>query len=73
MEISKISNIIENRKEELFNLLSELIKINSESFGSYGNEEECARYIYNLCRELNLESEMYKHRLERYYSAAGRE
>ena len=59
MEISKISNIIETRKGELFNLLSELIKINSESFGSYGNEEECARYIYNLCNELNLESEMY--------------
>lgn len=59
MEINQICNLIDERKEELFELLSSLIKINSESFASYGNEEECARYIYDLCTGLNLESDFY--------------
>lgn len=59
MEIKKICSIIDQRKDELFGLLSDLIKINSENFWSYGNEAECAEYIYNLCKELGLESELY--------------
>jgi len=59
MEISKLCNMIEERKDELFSLLSTLIKINSESFGEYGNEEECAKYIYDLCKEIGLETDMY--------------
>ena len=55
----KVLNLIEERKDELFSLLSDLVKINSESFGSYGNEEEIARYIDTLCRELGLESDLY--------------
>ncbi len=55
----KFCELIDERKEELYSLLSELIKINSESFVSYGNEEDCARYIYNLCKELGLESDMF--------------
>lgn len=59
MEIKQICNLIDERKEELFGLLSKLIKINSESFSSYGNEEECAKYVYSLCEELGLESDLY--------------
>ena len=38
MERSKVYSLIEEKKEELFCLLSELIKINSENFGTNGNE-----------------------------------
>ena len=55
----KIFKLIEERKDELFSLLSSLVKINSESFGSYGNEEEIARYIHSLCQELGLQSDLY--------------
>lgn len=59
MEISKICNLIDARKDELFALLSELIQINSESQGTTGNEEACARHIYALCEKLGLESDLY--------------
>lgn len=59
MEINTICKLIEERKDELFDMLSNLIKINSESFGEYGNEEECARYIHKLCLDLGLESDIY--------------
>lgn len=59
MNTEIICNLIESRKDELFELLGNLIKINSENFLSYGNEEECARYVYTLCKELGLETEIY--------------
>jgi len=59
VDISVLCNLIDERKEELFLLLSELIKINSENFSSHGNEEECSRYIYNLCQDMGLESELF--------------
>lgn len=54
-----ICDLIEERKEELFELLSELIKINSENFASYGNEEECARYIKEYCENLGLTGDLF--------------
>ena len=59
MNINTLCRLIDERKNELFELLSELIKINSESFGERGNEEECARYVYELCQKLGLESDMF--------------
>ncbi|MBQ4518959.1 MAG: M20 family metallopeptidase [Clostridia bacterium] len=59
MEQTKLCSLIEERKDELFALLSELIKINSESFNSYGNEEECARFVYEYCEKLGLENDMF--------------
>lgn len=59
MKVRELCDIIESRKSELFDLLSSLIKINSESTGAFGNEEECARYIYNLCKEMGLESDLF--------------
>ena len=59
MNKNDIFNLIDERKEELFELLSSFIKINSESFKSHGNEEELARYVYDLCLELGLETELY--------------
>lgn len=59
MDTSYIMNLIQERKNELFELLSSLIKINSESFKCYGNEEEIARYIHNLCLRIGIDSELY--------------
>ena len=59
MNINTLCSLIDERKNEMFELLSELIKINSESFGERGNEEECARYVYELCQKLGLESDMF--------------
>ena len=59
MEIGRLCSLIEERKEELFSLLSELIKINSESFKTYGNEEECAKYIYDICKKMDLECDIF--------------
>ena len=59
MDIRTLCDLIDGRKNELFTLLSELIKINSESFVTYGNEAPCAEYVYNLCQDLGLESDMF--------------
>ncbi len=59
MDIKMICDLIDERKEELFNLLSELIQINSENFGTHGNEKECAEFICKLCDKIGLEYEMY--------------
>lgn len=59
MDMQYIFQKIEERKEELFQLLSSLVQINSENFGSYGNEKEIAEYIHSLCQDLGLESAMY--------------
>jgi len=59
MDTKIINNLIELRKEELFQLLSSLVKINSENFLCSGNEESCARYVYSLCKELGLETDLF--------------
>ena len=59
MNEKEIFGLIDERREELFQLLSEMVKINSESFGSYGNEQNMAEYVHKLCLDLGLESEMY--------------
>ena len=59
MDVKQLCDLIDERKEELFELLCSLIKINSENFFSYGNEEECAKFIHKLCMELGLDSELY--------------
>ena len=59
MDKQTLFRSIDERKEELFELLSQLIKINSENFGSRGNEQECPAYIRDLCLELGLDTAMY--------------
>lgn len=59
MNANEILDLIEQRKEELFRLLGSLIRFNSESFKSHGNEQELASHIHKLCLEMGLESEMY--------------
>lgn len=59
MQINELFKVIDSQKNELFELLSSLVKINSESFKSHGNEEEIARYLFGLCEDLGLETEIY--------------
>lgn len=59
MDIQFINDLIEQKKEDLFGLLCDLIRINSENFGSYGNEATCAEYIAKLCREMDMETDVY--------------
>jgi len=59
MDPKMIFAAIDERKDELFDLLCRLVRINSENFGYKGNEEEIARYVNGLCRELGLESDLY--------------
>ncbi len=51
--------VIERDKEELFQILSDLIKINSENFGTYGNETECAEYIGKWFGKIGYEADIY--------------
>lgn len=50
---------IESDKEELFALLGSLIQINSENFGSHGNEKACAEYVRDYCEALGYQAEVY--------------
>ena len=59
MDIKQICNLIDSNKQELFELLSSLVKINSENHTTYGNEEEIAKFVYKVCQDLGLESEIY--------------
>lgn len=59
MQAKDFCKLIDERKDELFQLLSNLVKINSENYGNGGNEKDCATYIYNLCKEMGLEADMY--------------
>lgn len=59
MNIKDICQRIEEEKNELFELLSDLIKINSENFSSYGNEENMAKQLDILCTELGLETDVF--------------
>lgn len=59
MDQTIVLQAINDRKEELYDLLCRLIRINSENFGKYGNERECPQYIAELCRELGLETDFY--------------
>ena len=59
MDERKLCSLIEERKDELFSLLSELVKINSESFSDCGNEENCARLVYDYCKNIGLESDIF--------------
>ncbi len=59
MNTNSICNLIDDNRDELFELLSSLIKINSESFSSEGNEKNLAVYLSGLCQELGLETDMF--------------
>jgi acetylornithine deacetylase/succinyl-diaminopimelate desuccinylase-like protein len=59
MDVKKLCELIDERQNELYDILCELIRVNSESFGSTGNEKELAYYVHGLCNKLELMGEVY--------------
>lgn len=59
MQVKELCSLIDSRREELYDLLCSLIRINSENFGSHGNEQACPAYVRDLCLELGLDTAMY--------------
>ena len=59
MDAQQIFAMIDERKGELFELLSSLIKIDSQNFSSHGNEKQICEYIHSLCLQMGLDSTMY--------------
>lgn len=56
---TRILEAIELNKERLFEILSELIKINSENFGSRGNEKEMAEFVAEKLEAMGISSDVY--------------
>lgn len=52
-------SIMEERKEELFGILSKLITFDSQSFASYGLEEEISQYIRDEMEGMGYQADMY--------------
>ena len=59
MDVQVLCKLIDENKEELFSLLGSLIKINSENYGTGGNEKELAELIHKMAFELGLKSDIY--------------
>lgn len=57
--MSRICERIAARKDELFSLLSDLIKIDSQSFGAEGNEKQIAFFIGEKLRGMGYEPDIY--------------
>lgn len=50
---------IDENKEQLFSMVSDLIKINSENFGTTGNEKELALFVADQMEKRNIPSDVY--------------
>ena len=59
MNPNKLFQLIDERQEGLFSLLSSFIQFNTENYRSHGNEQSLAEHIHQLCLEMGLESELY--------------
>lgn len=60
MNLQDFFNLIDERADELFELTSSMIKINSETYGKDGgNEGDIAEFIHSLFSDIGIESDMY--------------
>ncbi len=55
----KVMDYLEQHKDELFELLSELLKIDTQNFSSYGNEEAGQMFFNEYCHRYGFETEFY--------------
>ncbi len=55
----RVIEAINERKDELFALLGDLIRIDSQNFRTYGHEQACAEYIAGLLKEMGLAADVY--------------
>lgn len=59
MDVKTLCSLIDEHQQELYTLLGDLIRIDSQNFQTYGNEKECPEYIRDLCLKMGLEAETY--------------
>ncbi len=59
MDAKYLCDVIDKRKNELFEMLSSFVKINTENHRNCGEEKELSEYIHKICVDLGLESDMY--------------
>ena len=59
MDKKRLCRLIDEGREELFELLCKLIRIDSQSFNSWGKERELAEYLHGLAQQMGLESDLY--------------
>ena len=59
MDVKKLCSLIDENKQELFELLCSFVKINSENYRNSGNEEAMAKVVHQMCLDLGMESDMY--------------
>ena len=57
--MEKILNVLKERQNELYDILSNLIKIDSQNFGYSGNEKEIAYFIGEELKKLGYEPDIY--------------
>lgn len=55
----KVLEVIEQRQDEMFKMLSELIQINTENFVSHGNEKECGLAVKKIYEDFGLQTDYY--------------
>ena len=55
---NKYTKMVEDNKERLFELMKELIKIDSQNFGETGKEKEIAEKICEMTERSGLECEV---------------
>ena len=60
MKLQDIFLLIDERRDELFDMLASLIKINSETYGAEGgNEGEIAKRLYSAFSDIGIEADLY--------------
>ena len=57
--MEKILSVLKERQNELYDILSNLIKIDSQNFGYSGNEKEIAYFIGEEMKKLGYEPDIY--------------
>ena len=55
----KVLSLADDRKEELYAMLSKLLQFDSQNFITSGREMECAKYIKQQYEAIGLETELY--------------
>lgn len=55
----KVLSFLDEHKDEMFELLSDLLKIDTQNYISYGNEEAGQRFFAEYCKQKGFEAELY--------------
>ncbi|MBQ5746995.1 MAG: M20/M25/M40 family metallo-hydrolase [Clostridia bacterium] len=56
---SDVLSYIEENKDELYSVLSDLVKIDTQNFGKTGNENNGQEYLLKICQDIGLETDYF--------------